>query len=315
MSPGAEFTLLLNGVFLILVVAWAIAAILRARLSPDGSNAVVENLSARIGAWWAIAALLALAMLSGRGGVVVLFGFISFAALREFLTLTAKSRADHWALMAAFFLILPLQYVMVYMDWYRSYSVFIPVYAFLYLPVLSVLRGGSENFLHRVSESQWALMICVYAASHVPALLTLDISGFEGRNILLIAFLVIIVQITDVLQYVWSQLWGRHPIAASLSASKTWEGFTGAVLSGGLLGAGMWWMTPFSPVAAMVLGVIISATGLFGALVMSAIKRDKGVRDWGHLVAGQGGFIDRLDGVVFAAPVFFHLARAFWATI
>lgn len=315
MNGGPEFNLLLNGVFLILVLAWAVAALLRTRLSPDGSHAMVENLAARVGAWWAIAALLALAMLGGRGGVVILFAFISFAALREFLTLTAKSRADHWALMAAFFLILPLQYFMVYMDWYRVYSVLIPVYAFLYLPVLSVLRGGPERFLHRVSESQWALMICVFAVSHIPALLSLDIPGFEGKNILLIAFLVIIVQITDVLQYVWSHFWGRTPVAPKLSATRTWEGFAGAIASGGLLAAGMWWMTPFTPLVAMLLGVAITATGLFGALVMSAIKRDKGVRDWGQLVAGQGGFIDRLDGVVFAAPVFFHLTRAFWASI
>lgn len=311
----SAFSLLLYGVFLILVLAWAGAALLRAVFSRDGSNAMVENLAARVGAWWAIAALLALAMLGGAGGVVVLFAIISFAALREFLTLTAKSSADHWALMAAFFVILPLQYFLVYMDWYRIYSVFIPVYAFLYLPVLSVLRGAPDRFLHRVSESQWALMICVYAASHVPALVALDLAGFQGKGILLIAFLVIIVQMTDVLQYVWSQLWGRHPIAPALSASKTWQGFAGAVASGALLGAGMWWLTPFSPWISAVLGMIITATGLLGSLVMSAIKRDKGVRDWGQLVAGQGGFIDRLDGVVFAAPVFFHLVRYFWATI
>ena len=314
MNGETEFSLLLNGVFLILIIAWSGAALLKARLSPDGQNVMVENLAARVGAWWAIAALLALAMLGGRGGVVILFAVISFAALREFLTLTAKSRADHWALMAAFFLILPVQYILVYFDLTGNYSVFIPVYAFLYLPVLSVLRGGPDHFLHRVSETQWALMICVYAASHVPALLSLEIAGFEGHNVLLIAFLVILVQITDVLQYVWSQLWGRHPIAPDLSATKTWEGFGGAVASGGLLGAGMWWMTPFSPLGAAILGITITATGLFGALVMSAIKRDKGVRDWGQLMAGQGGFIDRLDGVVFAAPVFFHIVRTFWAT-
>ncbi len=312
---GYEFSWLLNGVFLILTLSWAGAALLKAWFSPDGQNVLVENLAARIGAWWAIAALLALAMLGGRGGVVVLFAIISFAALREFLTLTQKSRADHWALIAAFFVILPIQYFLVYMDWYRIYSVFIPVYAFLYLPVLSVIRGAPEHFLSRVGENQWGLMICVYAASHVPALLSLHLAGFEGKGVLLIAFLVIIVQITDVLQYVFSQLWGRHPIAPALSASKTWEGFSGAVVSGAALGAGMWWLTPFSPFATAILGAVITATGLFGALVMSAIKRDKGVRDWGQLVAGQGGFIDRLDGVVFAAPVFFHLVRYFWASI
>lgn len=312
---GAEFSWLLNGVFLLLILAWAGAALLRAWLSPEGQNVLVENLAARIGAWWAIAALLALAMLGGRGGVVVLFAVISFAALREFLTLTQKSRADHWALIAAFFVILPVQYLLIYMDWYRIYSVFIPVYAFLYLPVLSVIRGAPERFLARVGENQWGLMICVYAASHVPALLSLHIEGFESKGVLLIAFLVIIVQLTDTLQYAWSQLWGRHPIAPALSASKTWEGFAGAVASGAALGAGLWWLTPFPPATAALLGAVITATGLFGALVMSAIKRDKGVRDWGQLVAGQGGFIDRLDGVVFAAPVFFHLVRFFWASI
>ncbi len=312
---GAEFSWLLNGVFLLLILAWAGAALLRAWLSPEGQNVLVENLAARIGAWWAIAALLALAMLGGRGGVVVLFAVISLAALREFLTLTQKSRADHWALIAAFFVVLPVQYLLVYMDWYRIYSVFIPVYAYLYLPVLSVIRGASERFLARVGENQWGLMICVYAASHVPALLSRHVAGFEGKGLLLIAFLVIIVQLTDTLQYAWSQLWGRHPVAPALSASKTWEGFAGAVASGAALGAGLWWLTPFAPAAAALMGAVITATGLFGALVMSAIKRDKGVRDWGQLVAGQGGFIDRLDGVVFAAPVFFHLVRTFWASI
>ncbi len=307
---------LISGVFLLLILAWALAALLKARYSPRGENVLVENLAARIGAWWAIAALLAIAMLGGRGGVVVLFAIISFAALREFATLTAKTRADHWALVAAFFVVLPVQYFLIYMDWYRIYSVFIPVYGFLYLPVLSAIHNAEpEHFLARVSENQWGLMICVYAASHVPALLSLHLAGAQGEGILLIAFLVIIVQLTDTLQYVWSALWGRHPMAPALSASKTWEGFAGAVATGAALGAALWWLTPFSPLATLLLGAVISATGLFGALVMSAIKRGKGVRDWGQLVAGQGGFIDRLDGVVFAAPVFFHLVRFFWASI
>ncbi len=315
-APDPETGWLISGVFLILILAWAGAALLRARFSPGGQNVLVENLAARIGAWWAIAALLAIAMLGGRGGVVVLFALISFAALREFVTLTAKSRADHWALAAAFFVILPVQYLLVYMDWYRVYSVFIPVYAFLYLPVLSAIRNSEpERFLARVSENQWGLMICVYAASHVPALLSLQLEGAKAGGILLIAFLVILVQITDTLQYAWSQIWGRHPIAPALSASKTWEGLAGAVVSGAALGAALWWLTPFSPWATALLGAAITATGLFGSLVMSAIKRGKGVRDWGQLVAGQGGFIDRLDGVVFAAPVFFHLVRFFWAAI
>lgn len=315
MSAPAEFALLLFAVFGILMVATLVAAYLKRRFG-DGPNAlVVDNLVARINAWWAMVALLAIAMLFGRAGAVILFAILSFAAMREFLTLTEKSRADHYALAAAFFVVLPAQYYLIWIDWYGLYSIFIPVYAFLFLPIISALRGDTENFLSRVSETQWGLMICVFAASHVPALLTLQIPGFEGKSILLIAFLVVVVQGSDVLQYVFGKLFGRHKIAPVLSPSKTWEGFSGGVLSASLLGALLWWMTPFAVWQAFLIALMIAIMGFFGGLVMSAIKRDKGVKDWGHLIAGHGGFIDRLDSVVFSAPIFFHIVRYFWSTV
>jgi len=312
MNAPAEFSTLMLGVLGVLAFATVVAQILRARL---GDGPVIDNLVARINAWWGMVALLAIAMLGGRGGVVILFAIMSFAALREFLTLTTKSRADHWALVASFFVVLPVQYALIYSDWYGMYSIFIPVYAFLFLPIVSVLHGDTDSFLVRVAETQWGLMICVFAASHVPALLSLEIAGFEGKNVLLVAFLVVVVQLSDVLQYVWGKLLGKRKIAPSLSPSKTWEGFVGGTLSASLVGAGLWWMTPFSPVQAFGLSLIITLMGFFGGLVMSAIKRDKGVKDWGHLIAGHGGFIDRLDSVVFSAPIFFHIVRYFWSAV
>ena len=315
MSAPFEFILLLGGVLCVLILASTVASVLKKRLGPNETDPVIENLVARINAWWAMVALLAIAMLFGRAGAVILFGLLSFAAMREFLTLTAKSRADHYALAAAFFVVLPVQYYLIWIDWYGLYSIFIPVYAFLFLPIISALRGETENFLTRVSETQWGLMICVFAASHVPALLTLQIPGYEGKSILLIAFLVVVVQGSDVLQYVFGKLFGRHKIAPVLSPSKTWEGFLGGVISASLLGGCLWWMTPFAFWQAFLVALIIAVMGFFGGLVMSAIKRDKGVKDWGHLIAGHGGFIDRLDSVVFSAPIFFHLVRYFWSTV
>ena len=303
---------LLFGVGAILVVASAVGYVLQRRLSPDGQNSAVENLNDRIRAWWVMAVLLAIAFIGGRAGVVLLFGFCSFAALREFVTLTNASRADHWSLVASFFIVLPFQYYLVWTDWYGLYSVFIPVYVFLLLPIVSVLRGETENYLVRVAEVQWALMICVFCASHVPALLNLDIPGFEGRNVFLIAFLIVVVQLSDVLQYVWGKLLGRHKIAPRLSPSKTVEGFVGGIASATLVGAGLWWMTPFTMLEAALLALVITLSGFFGGLVMSAIKRDRGVKDWGSVIAGHGGFIDRLDSVVFSAPIFFHIVRYFW---
>lgn len=305
---------LLAGVGTILVLASIIGEVLRARLSPAGENPVIENLNARISAWWVMVICLALAFIAGKPGVVLLFALCSFAALREFLTLTTHNRADHWSLVACFFLILPLQYWFLATDWYGMYSIFIPVYAFLLLPVVSALRGSTKDFLIRVSETQWALMICVYCASHVPALLYLQIPGFEGRNVILIAYLIFVVQLSDVLQYVWGKLLGRTKVAPNLSPSKTWEGLVGGTLSATAIGTALYWMTPFSPLEAAGMCLLITLMGFFGGLVMSAIKRDRGIKDWGHLIAGHGGFLDRLDSVIFAAPIFFHITRWVWST-
>ncbi|KAA1182370.1 phosphatidate cytidylyltransferase [Rhizobium tropici] len=312
-AASADLIHLVLGIFGVLIVASVIGYVLERRLSPDGSNAAIENLNARIKAWWVMVVLIGIAFVAGRAGVILLFAFCSFAALREFVTLINTKRADHWALAAAFFVALPVQYYLLWAEQYGIYSIFIPVYAFLFMPIIAVLRGDTERFLVRIAEVQWALMICVFCASHVPALLTLHIPGYEGRNVLLIAFLVIVVQLSDVLQYVWGKLFGKTKIAPRLSPSKTVEGFVGGVISASLIGAALWWVTPFTPLQAGLLAFVITLMGFFGGLVMSAIKRDRGVKDWGHLIEGHGGLIDRLDSVVFSAPIFFHLVRFWWS--
>ncbi|RJL04780.1 phosphatidate cytidylyltransferase [Paracoccus siganidrum] len=312
-APHSDLLAVIAGIGAVLLLASAIGWVLQRRLSPNGENAAIENLNARIRAWWIMVIAMSLAFLGGRTGVLLLFAFCSFAALREFMTLTNATRADHWTLVGAFFVVLPVQYYLIWIGWYGLFSIFIPVWVFLLLPIVSAMRGETRNYLVRVAEMQWALMICVFCASHVPALLNLNIPGFEGRNVLLIAFLVVVVQLSDVLQYVWGKLIGRHRIAPKLSPSKTVEGFVGGSLSATLIAAGLWWMTPFSPLEAGLMGLVITMMGFFGGLVMSAIKRDRGVKDWGHSIAGHGGFIDRLDSVVFSAPIFFHLTRYFWS--
>ncbi|MGI3124321.1 phosphatidate cytidylyltransferase [Nitratireductor sp. PBL-C9] len=304
---------LLGGLAGVLIAASLVGYVLQRKFSPDGTNTAIENLNDRVNAWWVMIILMGGALMFGRVGAILLFAFASFAALREFVTLTNTRRGDHWALASAFFIFLPLQYYLIYIDWYGLYSILVPVYAFLLLPIVSAVRGDTDHFLVRVAEVQWALMICVFCVSHVPALLTLDIPGYEGRNLLLIAFLVVVVQSSDVLQYVWGKLLGRTKIAPNLSPSKTLEGLIGGALSATLVGAGLFWMTPFTPVQAGLLSFVIVLLGFFGGLVMSAIKRDRGVKDWGHLIAGHGGFIDRLDSVIFSAPIFFHLVRYWWS--
>ena len=312
-DPRSDLIVTIAGIGGVLLVASTVGWALQRRYSPDGGNAAVENLNDRIRAWWVMAIAISVALLAGRGGVIVLFLICSFAALREFMTLTNASRADHNTLAAAFFIVLPGQFWLIWIGWYGMYSIFIPVYVFLLLPIVSALAGETRNFLIRVAEMQWALMICVFCVSHVPALLDLEIPGHEGRGVLLIAWLVIVVQLSDVLQYVWGKLAGRHRIAPRLSPSKTIEGFIGGCLSATLIGMALKFMTPFGLWQAGLMGLAVTLMGFLGGLVMSAIKRDRGVKDWGHSIAGHGGFIDRLDSVVFAAPIYFHLLRYYWS--
>ncbi|HRG56076.1 MAG TPA: phosphatidate cytidylyltransferase, partial [Lacunisphaera sp.] len=238
-----------------------------------------------------------------------LFGFMSFFALREFITLTPTRPGDHRTLFWAFFIITPLQYYLVAMEWYGLFSILIPVYAFILVPTRSALAGDSEHFLERTAKIQWALMVCVYCVSHVPALLTLKVKGYEGQNAKLLLFFVLVMQISDVLQYVWGKTFGRHAIVPTISPNKTVEGFWGGVLSATAIGTALWWATPFKWWEAGLFSFLLTLMGFFGGLVMSAIKRDRGVKDYGTMIEGHGGVMDRIDSLCFAAPVFFHLVR------
>lgn len=307
MQLDQELLWLVGGIVGLLALSSAITFFLKRR--PGGPNKVVANLDARVKAWWVMVAVFGVALATGGLGSVILFGFMSFFALREFITLTPTRPGDHRTLFWAFFIITPLQYYLVAMEWYGLFSILIPVYAFILVPTRSALAGDSEHFLERTAKIQWALMVCVYCVSHVPALLTLPIKGYEGQNAKLLLFFVLVVQISDVLQYVWGKLFGKHAIVPTISPNKTVEGFWGGVLSATGIGTALWWATPFTWWQAALFSFLLTLMGFFGGLVMSAIKRDRGVKDYGTMIEGHGGVMNRIDSLCFAAPVFFHLVR------
>jgi phosphatidate cytidylyltransferase len=303
---------LVGAVLALLAVSSVIGWLLSKRTMSEKAGATVQNLNARIRAWWMMVAIFALALATGGIGSIVLFGLTSFLALREFITLTPTRAGDHRSLFWIFFVVTPLQYVLIAGQWYGLFAIFIPVYVFLLIPVRSAAAGDCERFLERAAKIQWGLMICVYCVSHAPALLTLNIPGYEGQNAKLLFYLVLVVQISDVLQYVWGKTLGRRKIAPDVSPNKTLEGFVGGVASATLIGAALWWATPFTPWQSAGMSLAITLMGFFGGLVMSAIKRDRGVKDYGQMIEGHGGALDRIDSICFAAPVFFHLTRFYF---
>ena len=312
MNPHETLIAVFGGVFALLLVASAVGALLKFRLASGALSSGIDNLNARIKAWWVMIGLLALAFWLGEFGIILLFALVSLQCLREFISLTHTRRGDHQALVWCFFIFLPLQYVFIAMNWYGLFSIFIPVYAFLLLPITALLGSDTTRFLERAAKMQWGLMICVYCLSHVPALITLEIPGYAQRNALLIAFLVLTVQSSDVFQYVWGKLLGKHKISPEISPSKTMEGLIGGVLTSTAVGAALWWITPFNPWQAALIALVINIMGFFGGLVLSAVKRDRGVKDWGSLIEGHGGMLDRVDSISFSAPIFFHIVRYWW---
>jgi phosphatidate cytidylyltransferase len=295
-----------------LAIASLVGWILSQTAKSDSARSTVANLNARIRAWWIMVAIFLTAISLGPTGSYILFALISFWALREFITLTPTRLADHRSLFWLFFIVLPIHYLLLVYDWYGLFVIFIPVYAFLLLPVRSAAAGDCERFLERTSELQWAAMICIYCVSHAPALLTLQIPDYTGENAKLLIWFVTVVQMNDVLQYIWGKTLGKHPIAPRVSPNKTWEGFLGGTASAVLLGAALHAITPFHPLQAAGMSLVVTLMGFAGGLVMSAIKRDRGIKDFGASIAGHGGILDRIDSLCFAAPIFFHFTRYYF---
>jgi phosphatidate cytidylyltransferase len=347
---------LVCGVLALLGAATAVVSVLRRRTDSGIDPAIVQTFWLRIRAWWIFCAVLVTALVIAKTVTVVLFWLISFWALREFITLTPTRPSDHRALFWVFFVVTPLQFLLVGLELYGFklyglHSILIPVYVFLFVQARIAMSGDAKRFLDRTAKIQAGLLICVYCLSYAPALLALPLvkspaqierstagpandpaaqaeqpgpspgesllartpeEADPGSNARLLFFFIVMVQLSDALQYAWAQIPSKHVIVPSIHPGKTWEGLLGGAGSVALIGAALWWaIPPFPYWFAAGMAMVIAFMGFAGAITMSAIKRDRGVKDYGTLVAGHGGILDRIDSICFAAPVFYHFTR-YW---
>src|SRR4030095_2736204 len=230
LSPIMQMALLVLGVLVIASVA--VAAIQRARPKKD-----FAELSARVRAWWIMAAVFFGAIVVSNRISLIFFGLMSFWAMKEYVTLLKTRPADHHALVLTF-LAIPIQYLWIALNppWYGMFIIFIPVYIMLALPVRMVLSKETKGFIESASQIQWGLMIFVFGLSHMAYLLTFPTMGDTSANgRTLVLFLVFVVEMSDVLQYIWGKTLGRHKIIPTVSPNKTWEGFIGGIASAMLL--------------------------------------------------------------------------------
>lgn len=284
----------------VLLTASLIGGVLKRTLARRQAHPSIDDLNRRIGAWWIIAATVGLAFLGGRAGVTVLFAGCSVVALREFFTSAPTPSPACAHVLGTFLLIVPLQYLLVWNGYEFLYGTCLPLLALIALGLL-----GQET--NRTLAAGW--LICVYGLSHIPALLTLPVAGTQGDPRHLPLFLLLVAQASDVLQYVWGKLLGRHAIAPRLSPSKTVEGTLGGLLSAVALGAALAPLTPFSAVGAAGVSLLVALLGFAGGLGLSSVKRRRGIKDWSTLIPGHGGLLDRLDSLFLSAPAFYYLLR------
>jgi len=270
------------------------------------------ELSNRIKAWWIMSGVFLIAMSVSQKVSIIFFAFMSFWALKEYFTILTTRRSDHRAIFWAF-LTIPIQYYWISIHWYGMFLIFIPVYMFLFLPIRLVLVGEMQGFLAATSRIQWGIMAFVFGLGHIAYLLTLpQLQGTKVNGSALVFFLVLMTEMNDVFQYIWGRTLGVHKILPLVSPKKTWEGFLGGVFSTMILSVIFRFLTPFSIFWALAIGAIIAAVGFCGDVVMSAVKRDAGVKDFGQLIPGHGGMLDRVDSLCFTAPVFFHITVYFY---
>ena len=304
---GLLFVLLFGG--LAIVTAIAFGRSLRER--SDEQLATHVQFKRDLRAVWVGALLFWVSWALGAFVSTLLFGVISFLALREFVTLTHTRRGDHRSLLLAFFIVLPLQYVVVATRHFDLFTVFIPVYVFLAIPVVSAFGNDPTRFLERTAKIQWGITVCVYGMSHAPALLLLNLPAYQERGAFLVLYLVVVVAIAQIAQEAASRRLRRRPAARAISRSFSWRGWFVGALVAGVVGAALYWITPFKPIPALLMGFVAGGSGTLGEFVMKALKRDAGVRNWGgkSSVTGAVGLLDRVAPLCFAAPVFFHSVR------
>lgn len=300
--PNNEVSFLLLGIFSLLLLA-SIASFYLKKRQPQKNH---TELIARINSWWVMVTIISVCVFMGKNTLIVFFAFVSFLALKEYLSLIPTRRADRRLLFWAYMSI-PVQYYWVSVEWYGLFIIFIPVYMFLLIPLRMVTLGETDGFLKAAGTLHWGLMMTVFSLSHIAFLLALPDAVNPAGSIALMLFLLVLTQCNDVAQYLWGKLLGNRKVIPKVSPNKTSAGLLGGVLTIVLLSILFGsWLTPMNLIESIGAGLIISLGGFFGDVTLSAVKRDIGIKDTGQLLPGHGGILDRVDSLTFSAPLFFH---------
>lgn len=300
---GRESAIILALMYAVLIFATVLFYVW-GKIQPKAN---LTELKLRTKSWWVMAVIFTAATVIHPVVTFVSIGFLSFVMLRELFSLMNMRMADRKAVFWAY-LAIPVQYFFAYMGWYISFLVFIPICMYLWIPLVLVAEGDTKGIIQSMTTVTAILMLAVFCVSHMAYLLSVpELEGFAagGRGLLL--FLVFLTEINDVMQFIWGKMLGKRKILPKVSPNKTWEGFLGGVISTTLLGYSLRFLTPLNDWQALLVSGLIAIAGFGGDVIISAVKRDMGLKDTSKAIPGHGGILDRVDSLAITSPVFFHL--------
>lgn len=297
------------GVTSALAAASVAGHVLARRARGERAAAFASNWRDRVNSWWWMCAIVALAVTVGAPLLFLLFAAISLLALREFLSTAGSIFEDRYLLLLAFYLLVPMQYLLLAAGQLRWAATAIPAFCALWFVARLLLSGRSHPWARSYLRISSGLLVCVYGLSFPMAVAMANGSGVGVRATLQLLFLLVVSQASDVFQFVVGKLAGKRKIAPRISPSKTVAGLLGGLLGTSLLGAGLWWLTPYPAWLAAILALLVAVAGFAGGLLLSAAKRARGIKDWGTLLPGHGGVLDRVDSLWLSAPLYYLATR------
>lgn len=305
-----------NSVDLIPEIQWVIAIILLILVFATllfwiwnmiKPSKLVDEMQIRTRSWWVMCCIFLFASIVNPVVTYFALGFLSFLTLRELYSQLKIRKIDRSVLFFCY-LSIPIQYFLAFKGYYTLFLIFIPVFMFIIIPFLLVLTGETKDIIRSMCILPSSLMLGVFGISHLALLISfpeMNSNGVSGKALLL--FLIFITEANDIMQFVWGKIFGKHKILPKVSPNKTWEGFIGGVISTTIIGYFMGFLTPLNTWQLILLSSSIAVFGFMGDAIMSAVKRDFGVKDMSNAIPGHGGVLDRVDSLSTTASPFFHI--------
>ena len=249
--------------------------------------------------WLVMAAVIFGFLAFGRTGFIAGVILLSFAGVKEFSKAVGLYK-DKWFMWAVYITLIVTFICCAAPDF--GFFMMMPVLGVVLFMLTALYRGETSGVIQKVGLSAIALLYFGWFPSHL-AFLT---NHPEWPAYVL--FLILGVELNDMSGYVFGSIFGRNKLIPNVSPNKSTEGALGGML---MTAVYVYLMRPllpdFTSVMLVLSFIIIWIGGTAGDLIVSAIKRDVGVKDMGTLIPGHGGILDRADSLIFTAPFFFHM--------